>query len=89
MCLRAGTKRIEIESWSLVALSSVIFPVSMSIMFKGYLAAFCSLAQLALSDRPLGAAAADNVTLIDAAGCIIVSAAVFERSSHTTVRLHL
>lgn len=50
-------KRIEIESWPPSVISSVIFSILMSIKFMDYLAVFCSLAQLALSDRSLGAMA--------------------------------
>lgn len=53
----AGTKGIEIESGPLAAVSSVIFSILMSIMFMDYLAVFCPLALLALSDQPLGAVA--------------------------------
>lgn len=55
MVSHSKKKRIEIESWPLSAVSSVIFSILMSIMFMDYLAVFCTLAQLALSDQPLGA----------------------------------
>lgn len=54
---RIKKKKIEIESWPLSAISSVIFSILMSIMFMDYLPVFCSVAQLALSDRPLAAMA--------------------------------
>lgn len=56
--LQQKKKRMEIESWPLSTVSSVIFSILMSIMFMDYLAIFCSLTRLsACHNRPLGAAA--------------------------------